>query len=48
MRRYLFELSVYVGDDRADEIVEYEIKGSARVKENWSIKKRTVVGRIYK
>ena len=48
VRRYLFELSVYVGDDRADEIVEYEITGSARIAENWSIKKRTTIGRIYK
>lgn len=48
VRRYLFELSVDVGDERADEIVEYKITGSARKAENWEIAKRTVIGRIYK
>lgn len=48
VRRYLFELSVYVGDDRADEIVEYEITGTARDADNWVVKDRRVIGRIYK
>lgn len=48
VRRYLFELSVYIGDDRADEIVEYQITGSARNAENWTIKERKQIGRIYK
>ena len=47
-RRYLFEFSVKVGNDRADEIVEYRIVGSARNGDNWSIHKRTVIGKIYK
>ncbi|MBQ8409856.1 MAG: hypothetical protein IJY39_13430, partial [Clostridia bacterium] len=49
VRRYLFELSVYLEDkSRADEIVEYKITGSARDAENWEIAKRTVIGKIYK
>ena len=49
VRRYLFELSVYLEDkSRADEIVEYKITGSARIAENWEIKERTTVGKIYK
>lgn len=48
VRRYLFELSVYIGDERADEIVEYEITGTARDPENWKIKGRKEIGRIYK
>ena len=48
VRRYLFELSVSVGDDRADEIVEYEITGTARDADNWVVKDRRVIGRIYK
>lgn len=48
-RRYLFQLSVTREDkSRADEIVTYKIVGSARVKENWSIESREVIGKIYK
>jgi len=48
VRRYLFEMSVSLGDERADEIVEYRITGSARVAANWEILKRTTIGKIYK
>jgi hypothetical protein len=48
VRRYLFERSVYVGDDRADEIVEYKITGTARQAENWEIVEHRQVGKIYK
>lgn len=49
VRRYLFERSVTLEDkSRADEIVEYKITGSARVRENWQINKTTVIGKIYK
>ena len=48
-RRYLFQLSVYLEDkSRADEIVTYKIVGSARDRDNWSIEKREVIGKIYK
>ncbi len=48
VRRYFFERSVKVGDERADEIVEYKITGTARDRENWEIEEVTVVGKIYK
>ncbi len=49
VRRYLFEMSVYLDDnERADEIVQYKITGSARDRENWEIEKRTEIGKIYK
>ena len=48
VRRYLFERSVILGDDRADEIVEYKITGSARKAENWEIVEHRQIGRIYK
>ena len=44
-RKYLFEKDVE-GD--LDEIVEYEITGSARNFDNWKIKERHVIGNIYK
>lgn len=44
-RKYLFEKDVE-GD--LDEIVEYEITGSARDFDNWEIKERHVIGNIYK
>lgn len=44
-RKYLFEKDVE-GD--RDEIVEYEITGSARDFSNWKIKERHLIGDIYK
>ena len=51
VRRYLFELTVKTGDDKnpnADQIVVYEITGSARDRNNWSIVERIEIGKIYK
>ena len=46
VRKHLFQKTV--DSDKADEIVEYEIKGSARDFANWSLKERHVIGKIYK
>lgn len=45
-RKYLFEKTV--DSKNKDEIVEYEIMGSARDFSNWKIKERHVIGNIYK
>lgn len=45
-RKYLFERTVDSKD--LDEIVEYEITGSAKEFSNWKIKERHVIGNIYK
>lgn len=45
-RKYLFEKSV--DSEKLDEIVEYEITGSAKDYSNWKIKERHVIGKIYK
>lgn len=48
-RKYLFQKTVEVTkDEHADEIVEYEITGSARDFSNWKIKERHEIGNIYK
>lgn len=47
-RKYLFEKTVTVNDKRCDEIVEYEITGSARDFSNWEIKERHQIGYIFK
>jgi len=46
VRKHLFQKTV--DSDKADEIVEYEIKGSARDFSNWTLKERHVIGKIYK
>ena len=46
IRKYLFEKTVDSKDH--DEIVEYEITGSAKVFSNWKVKERHVIGSIYK
>lgn len=45
-RKYLFEKTV--DSESLDEIVEYEITGSARDFANWKIKERHGIGKIYK
>ncbi len=45
-RKYLFEKTVDSKD--LDEIVEYEITGSASDFSNWKVKERHVIGSIYK
>lgn len=45
-RKYLFEKTV--DSKNSDEIVEYEITGSAGDFSNWKIKERHVIGYIYK
>lgn len=47
-RKYLFEKSVKENDENKDEIVEYEITGSARDFNNWKVKERHPIGYIYK
>lgn len=47
-RKYLFERTVKVDGENFDEIVEYEITGSARDFSNWKIKERHQIGKIYK
>lgn len=46
VRKHLFQKTV--DSEKADEIVEYEIKGSARDFSNWTLKERHVIGKIYK
>lgn len=45
-RKHLFQKTV--DSEKLDEIVEYEIKGSARDFANWELKERHVIGKIYK
>ncbi len=47
-RKYLFEKSITENDEHKDEIVEYEITGSARDFSNWKVKERHEIGYIYK
>jgi len=47
-RKYLFERDVRINDETADEIVEYEITGSAKDFSNWKIKERHEIGYLYK
>ena len=47
-RKYLFEKSIEENDENKDEIVEYEITGSARDFNNWKVKERHEIGYIYK
>lgn len=47
-RKYLFQKNVTVGNEKADEIVEYSITGAASDYSNWKIEERHQIGNIYK